>query len=100
MEDDHGISKVPPELLALVFSLFLRNLSHVIYELDYVEKREDITAENFLLCLEDSIQHSQDQIKQHGLDHAMIQRLVAPVRKYLFEIDIHRLKWPLQDDLD
>lgn len=99
-DQEYTISEVPPEIIALVFSLFMKDLSRTIYALDYVEKREDITAENFLIHLEQGIHHSKDQLASHGLRVEQYSAIVQTLRRMLFETDIHRLKWPSQDDLD
>lgn len=94
-------SEVPPELTKLVFHLFLVQLSHTIYALDYVEDRDDITAENFLAHLERTIDDAQSQIARHGIRHTFVQKFVDLLRKSLLEIDLHHLKnWNPKDDED
>ena len=67
VNEEHTIFEVPPETIITVFSLFMKDLSRTIYALDYVEKREDITAEKFLRYLEQVIHGSKDQLASHGL---------------------------------
>ncbi len=91
MDKDNELSGVSPELIALVFSLFLKYLTHTIHALDYVENRDEITAENFLHHLERTIESEQDQIRSHGLNYEYVQKIVGSIRDILLEIGIHNL---------
>ena len=96
---EHGAGEVPPELMQVVFSLFLACLANTIYTIDYVEKRDEITAENFLAHLSRTIEDSQDEMKSYGINHEYLQGFVDLVRKSLLEIDLHNLKnWNPTDE--
>ena len=96
--DLNELSEGPSELLSLTFSLFLIDLSRTIYALDFVEKKEDITPGNFLLFLERSIRQSENHIKSRGLDYKFLLTFVDVLRKSIFEIDCHNLKWNSSED--
>ena len=73
-----------------LFPLFMRNLAHAIYGLDYTERQ--ITSEEFLEHLRQCIDQSYERGELLVPDYTNVHLLVELLRQYLFEIDIHRLK--------
>ena len=81
-----------PDYFSGLFSHFVRSLAHAIYDLDYVENKEGITSEGFLTHLKQCIDQSHEREAFPESDYAGLHLLVELLQKYLFEIDVHRLK--------
>ena len=82
-----------------LFPHFMRNLAHAIYGLDYPEEslssdeeNHTLASENFLTQLEHHYLASHKRQEFDELHLLGLQMLVHTLRRYIFEIDAHRLK--------
>ena len=60
-----------------VLDVFFWGLSDTIRELDHVERREDITAENFMAVLSSKVLRLDSDAKRLGVDVKFVYELVA-----------------------
>ena len=67
---------IPSQHLLNVFDVFVWGLSDTIRELDHVERREDITAENFMAVLSSKVLRLDSDAKRLGVDVKFVSELV------------------------
>lgn len=102
------IDNIPPQHLMNVFQVFLWNLAKTLYDMERVERIEDITAEKFLDRLAGHLERSQTDASTLGVDVTFPATFVDLVRRVLDEVPDHqepgeanlRLVWPPPDPED
>ena len=100
------INQIPPQHLINVFEVFGWALADTVRELDHVEKREDITAQNFMAVLSSKVMRLDSEAKRLGVDWRFVSELVAALRDNLSSTQDRsptvranlRLVWSRPDD--
>ena len=68
---------IPSQHMINIFEVFSWALTDTVRELDHVQPREDITAENFMAVLARNVEKLQDDAKGLGVDVGLVSELVA-----------------------
>ena len=71
---------IPPQHLMNVFEVFGCALVDTVCELDHVQRREDITAENFMAVLARNVVNLEDDAKKLGVDVKFVSGLVSSLQ--------------------
>ena len=68
---------LPSQHLINVFEVYGWALAATIRELDHVQRREDITAENFITVLSSKVPRLDSEARRLGVDVKFVSELVA-----------------------
>ena len=106
MTDD--VDSIPSRLLLNVFQVFCWAIQDTVRELDHVEHREDITAENFLAAVERNLQQLESEAAGLGIPWRYVADLADTALRGAVEPLDHprtgranlRLVWPPPDQED
>ena len=71
---------IPSQHMINVFEVFGWALADTVRELDHVQRREDITAENFITVLSSKVQHLDSDAKRLGVDVRFVSELVSALQ--------------------
>ena len=75
---------IPSQHMINVFEVFGWALADTVRELDHVQRREDITAKNFITVLSSKVQHLDSDAKRLGVDVRFVSELVFRSSRYSF----------------
>ena len=97
---------IPSQHLVNIFEVFGWALADTVRELDHVQIREDITAENFITVLSSKVQHLDSDAKRLGVDVKFVSELVDALHDTVSSTPDHspkeraipRLVWSRPDD--
>ena len=97
---------IPSQHMINVFEVFGWALADTVRELDHVQRREDITAENFITVLSSKVQHLDSDAKRLGVDVRFVSELVDALHDTVPSTQDHppkemaspRLVWSRPDD--
>ena len=106
MTDD--IDNIPPQLLMNVFQIFCWAIADTVRELDHVERREDITARNFVAVVRRNLEKLESEATRLGIDWRYVADLADNVLHEAVEPQAFpqtgranlRLVWPPPDQGD
>ena len=71
---------IPSQHMINVFEVFGWALADTVRELDHVQRREDITAKNFITVLSSKVQHLDSDAKRLGVDVRFVSELVSALQ--------------------
>ena len=71
---------IPSQHMINVFEVFGWALADTVRELDHVQRRKDITAENFITVLSSKVQHLDSDAKRLGVDVRFVSELVSALQ--------------------
>ena len=71
------VDRIPSQHMINVFEVFGWALADTVRELDHVQRREDITAENFMGTLASKVRHLDSDARSLGVDVKFVSEIVA-----------------------
>ena len=100
-------ANIPPQHMINVFEVFGWALADTVCELDHVQRREDISAENFMAVLASKVERLDSEARKLGVDVRFVSGLVSSLHDTVSSIqdcpptvraNLRQVWPPLEDD--